>query len=386
MSILRDRHDRKRGFSLLESVIAMGVLSIIGVASVHLLAPYMRTNLRADMDQERALIRDFVRQNLDCEETYAALTAEDCAPGRYIDAFDSQGRVLASRTQNSRIGTRHMLRVSCPHGPNQLLIEAMRVKGSGGATAEADRDPLAGSTRLSESESMPAEADRDPLTGTASNWQDLFNGIPVFAMGASGNTIDFEDIPGARDGLTFGDEQEEFLRNRYGIRLRSIEGGSFRLARIVNQDEPEPLFEAWMSILCPGRPNHNRQCGGVNTSGRWALSVADAKDTRRIEFEILYDSPVRQLSFDILDLDGGEDWYVTPYDESGAPIRERTGGVEEGGYGVGSTGNSSSTRFDIRSSARNIAKVRLVGTKGIRIFGFGFDNFRTGRSVCSFEP
>jgi prepilin-type N-terminal cleavage/methylation domain-containing protein len=386
MPILNDPKRRNSGFSLIESVITMSVLSIIGVASVHLLTPYMRTNLRADQDQERALIRDFVRKNLDCEETYAALTAADCAPGRYIDAFDGQGRVLASKTQRSRIGTRHMVRVSCPNGPNQLLIEAMRVKELENATVDADRNSLSSTTQQSESQSMPGIADRDPITGTPSNWRDLFNGIPVFAMGATGNTIDFEDIPGARDGLTFGAEQANFLRSRYGIRLRSIEGGEFRLARIVDQDEPEPLFEAWMSILCPGRPNHNRQCGGTNTSGRWALSVADATDTRRIEFEIIYDSPVRQLSFDILDLDGGEDWFVTPYDESGVPIRERTGGVEEGGYGVGSTGNSASTRFEIRSSARNIAKVRLVGTKGIRIFGFGFDNFHTGRSVCSFEP
>ena len=190
--------------------------------------------------------------------------------------------------------------------------------------------------------------------------------------------LDFESVPGISEGKLLTPDINEYFRTNYGVTFSISAGGQFAFARIVGEKESKPSFKAWMSVLCPKRPNHNRLCNGGN-GGRWILSTTSATRTRNITFEIAYEVPVKKLSFDLADLDGNEVWTFTLYNSAGVVI---PGGksISARGYG-GGTGNSALKKIELASTQR-ISRVRAAGTKGIRIFGFGFDNFVTGVPRC----
>lgn len=69
-------------------------------------------------------------------------------------------------------------------------------------------------------------------------------------------------------------------------------------------------------------PWQTQQQSGVQwgSVGRRVLSMTNAKDTRTAELSLTLVEPVQSLSFDIIDVDGGETWTVTATDRDGKRI------------------------------------------------------------------
>jgi hypothetical protein len=165
---------------------------------------------------------------------------------------------------------------------------------------------------------------------------------------------------------------------KYGIQFDAITGGDLAIAKVVSRGDSEPSFKAWLSVLCKGRPNNNRACNGGNV-GKRVLSMTNAKSTRVAELSLTLVEPVQSLSFDILDVDGGETWTITATDKDGKPLPAQK--VSAAGYG-GSSNNNRAKNFQVKTLGKEIKSVRVRGTKNIKIFGFGFDNFVTGITPC----
>lgn len=217
----------------------------------------------------------------------------------------------------------------------------------------------------------------DGPAGTATDTL-LVNVDQTCSPGITRDILTFEDFD---EGAYIDASVNAQLSTDYGVTFTSGNGGDLRVAKIVGESEPEPFYFAWLSILCPKRPNHNRICrGGAADVGRRALSTENALSTKDISFEISYAEPVQGVSFDILDLDGKENWTFSAFDEFNAPIVPVTvaGG---GGYG-GGTGNNAVTKFSMSAPGLSIRRLRFVGQKSIKLFGFAFDNFRTGLKAC----
>lgn len=192
----------------------------------------------------------------------------------------------------------------------------------------------------------------------------------------SSGDIDFEEFS-EWDDVSKKPHSASIL-TKYGVQFTAIKGGSLAIAKIVERDDEEPDFKAWLSVLCPGKPNNNRACQGGEV-GKRVLSMTDAKDTKEVELLVTLVEPVDSFSFDILDVDGGETWSITATDSMGQTIPTQK--VSSAGYGSNS-GNNRTTNFTVQTLGRTIKSVRIVGTKKIDIFGFGFDNFRTGMAPC----
>ena len=168
------------------------------------------------------------------------------------------------------------------------------------------------------------------------------------------------------------------ILQKYGIQFDAITGGNLAIAKVVNQGDSEPSFKAWLSVLCPGRPNNNRVCNGGSV-GKRVLSMTNAKSTRTAELSLTLIEPVQSLSFDILDVDGGETWTITATDQDGNTLPSQK--VSSAGYG-GSSNNNRAKNFQVKTLGREMKSVRIHGTKNIKMFGFGFDNFVTGITPC----
>ena len=192
----------------------------------------------------------------------------------------------------------------------------------------------------------------------------------------SSGLVNFEEFPEYAN--IANEPHRSLLLKKYGIQFDAVAGGNLAIAKVVNQGDSEPSFKAWLSILCPRRPNNNRVCNGGSV-GRRVLSMTNAKDTRTAELSLTLVEPVQSLSFDIIDVDGRETWTVTATDRDGKRISSQK--VSSSGYG-GSSGNNGATNFQVKTLGREIKSVRIHGTKNINIFGFGFDNFKTGITPC----
>ena len=192
----------------------------------------------------------------------------------------------------------------------------------------------------------------------------------------SSGLVNFEEF--SESANIANEPHRSLLLKKYGIQFDAITGGNLAIAKVVNYKDEEPNFEAWLSVLCEGMPRNNRVCNGGNVGGR-VLSMTNAKDTRTAELSLTLVEPVQSLSFDIIDVDGGETWTVTATDRDGKRISSQK--VSSSGYG-GSSGNNGATNFQVKTLGREIKSVRIHGTKKIDIFGFGFDNFITGITPC----
>ena len=192
----------------------------------------------------------------------------------------------------------------------------------------------------------------------------------------SSGLVNFEEFPEYAN--IANEPHRSQILQKYGIQFDAVAGGNLAIAKVVNQGDSEPSFKAWLSILCPRRPNNNRVCNGGSV-GRRVLSMTNAKDTRTAELSLTLVEPVQSLSFDIIDVDGRETWTVTATDRDGKRISSQK--VSSSGYG-GSSGNNGATNFQVKTLGREIKSVRIHGTKNINIFGFGFDNFKTGITPC----
>lgn len=192
----------------------------------------------------------------------------------------------------------------------------------------------------------------------------------------SSGLVNFEEFPEYAN-IAIEPYRSQILQ-KYGIQFDAITGGNLAIAEVVNEGDSEPSFEAWWSIKCPGNPKRNRVCNGGSV-GRRVLSMTNATNTRTAELSLTLIEPVQSISFDIIDMDGNETWTVTATDRDGKSLPSQT--VSSSGYG-GSSGNNGATNFQVKTLGREIESVRIHGTKSIKIFGFGFDNFKTGITPC----
>jgi hypothetical protein len=192
----------------------------------------------------------------------------------------------------------------------------------------------------------------------------------------SSGLVNFEEFSEYAD--ISKEPHRSLILEKYGIQFDPITGGNLAIAKVVKQGDSEPSFKAWLSVLCPGRPNNNRVCNGGSV-GKRVLSMSNAKSTRVAEISLTLVEPVQSLSFDILDVDGGESWSITATDKDGNTLPSQK--VSSAGYG-GSSNNNRAKNFQVKTLGKEIKSVRVHGTKNIKIFGFGFDNFVTGITPC----
>jgi len=192
----------------------------------------------------------------------------------------------------------------------------------------------------------------------------------------SSGTLNFEEFSEYDD--ISKEPHRSLILQKYGIQFDAITGGDLAIAKVVDQGDSEPSFKAWLSVLCPGSPNNNRACNGGSV-GKRVLSMTNAKSTKIAELSLTLIEPVQSLSFDILDVDGGETWTITAIDRDGNPLPSQK--VSSAGYG-GSSNNNRAKNFQVKTLGKEIKSVRIHGTKNIKIFGFGFDNFVTGITPC----
>ena len=189
------------------------------------------------------------------------------------------------------------------------------------------------------------------------------------------DTVDFEEFP---EGAT-GQELSETLASVYGIQITSLQGGAPQIVGIAREGEAEPRLFGWLSLKCPKKPNHNRLCNGGD-GGRRVLSLVNALNTKTIRFTIEFIEPVQLVQFDLADVDGNEVFVVKAYNEIGEVLDQTE--FNQKGYGWG-TGNSALSTYEVKNASRIIKKIEVVGTKNIKVFGFGIDNIRTGLVPCS---
>lgn len=192
----------------------------------------------------------------------------------------------------------------------------------------------------------------------------------------SSGVVNFEEFSEYAD--ISKEPHRSLILQKYGIQFDAITGGNLAIAKVVGRGDSEPSFKAWMSVLCPGRPNNNRACNGGSV-GKRVLSMTNAKSTKIAELSLTLIEPVQSLSFDILDVDGGETWTITATDRDGNPLPSQK--VSSAGYGS-SSNNNRAKNFQVKALGKEIKSVRIHGTKNIKIFGFGFDNFVTGITPC----
>ena len=191
----------------------------------------------------------------------------------------------------------------------------------------------------------------------------------------SSGLVNFEEFSEYADIAK--EPHRSLMLQKYGIQFDAITGGNLAIAKVVNRGDSEPSFKAWLSAKCPGKPNNNRVCNGGSV-GKRVLSMTNAKSTKTAELSLTLVEPVQSLSFDIIDVDGGETWTVTATDRDGRRLPSQT--VSSSGYG-GSSNNNQAKNFQVKTLGREIKSVRIHGTKNSNIFGFGFDNFVTGITV-----
>ena len=189
------------------------------------------------------------------------------------------------------------------------------------------------------------------------------------------DTVDFEEFP---EGAT-GQELSETLASVYGIQITSLQGGAPQIVGIAREGEAEPRLFGWLSLKCPKKPNHNRLCNGGD-GGRRVLSLVNALNTKTIRFTIEFIEPVQLVQFDLADVDGDEVLAVKAYNEIGEVLDQTE--FNQKGYGWG-TENSALSTYEVKNASRIIKKIEVVGTKNIKVFGFGIDNIRTGLVPCS---
>lgn len=203
---------------------------------------------------------------------------------------------------------------------------------------------------------------------------------PKCVPGIKSDIVDFESL-GA--GQTIDEAANLALQRDYGVSFNYLNsGGHLAIAEVVQEGDPEPAFKAWMSVLCANHPNHNRMCNGGSAGAR-VLSSTDALHASEISLQISFRVPVKNPSFDLIDVDGGETWTIVAYGPNNQVVDHAQ--VKKKGYGSGS-GNSSATGYEVASTDEDISRIVLTGRKRSNIFGFGFDNFRTSIPVCGATP
>lgn len=359
------RFKRDRGFGILESVLAMGIIILIIFGAMSYMSYSSKLQSTLADKEHTLLIRNFLREKVDCEKAFMDINANPglCSAGTYIDVYDDKGDLLISRDGQTKIGN-YLARASCPTG-DELQFEVKKTADTGDSQ---------------EAYNLNQQAMFD--------WVDPFNGIPFFKKYSSYSSfINFENVPGVYQGKVVDADLNDWFETNYGVRFNYLGPHTLNMAYIVRRNEPPATFLAWMSILCDGIPNDNRLCNdpSPDVSGRWALSSSNSHDRpdkdEDVTFEVVYTPEARNPSWSLLDFDGGEEWTVTAYDANGQVVSSvyRESGD---GYGTNTTSNNASITMSMNLNAPKIKRLHFRGEKNIKIFGYGFDNFRTGVATC----
>ncbi len=370
---------KNSGFGMLEAIIAVSVAGIFIVAFTRYLAYSAQTNSVFDRKQQVELVRQYVENQFDCEETFKQLNLHPStcgSPNSYIDGYDFDGNKIATADQRAVLpGKSFGLRISCPKSNKELLIETKRYASDGTG--------------------RPAY---NALTKEKEDWIDPFHGLSPYVEYATKRPIlDFETIPGTHEGFNIV-ASNAFFKARYGLWFENEQGGSLNLVRVVDENDPiDPAVVGWDSYLCPRivqtpplppylkHEHHNRLCNGGN-AGTWIMSTSSATNTTDITFVVHYLVPVQKLAFDLADLDGTEHYTITAFEDDAhrhaLPTTTTPSVIDGGGgYGAGS-GNNKLTHVEVSVGKKFMRSIRIHGHKRIAEYGFGFDNFSTGIAPC----
>jgi hypothetical protein len=201
--------------------------------------------------------------------------------------------------------------------------------------------------------------------------------------------LNFESAPSGFVGvshanMTLSSEYE----NLYGVKFSSSNGHQAVVRKTSRQNEFQPPAgeEAWLCILCEGSPSRNRLLDAAAEAavGRYVVSSTAAAKNEGGIIRVDYRIPVASLSFDLIDVDGSENWIVESFDASGKIIGELTKSITMDGYNTDRTGNGAPTHIEI-ATADGLAEIKafvIRGEKPASKFGFAFDNFDPGIPSC----
>lgn len=190
--------------------------------------------------------------------------------------------------------------------------------------------------------------------------------------------IDFERVADVANGgfrepidnEVIGDEINDFFWSEYGIRFSAgtpTDPDSPRIGKIGT-----PLT-GW---LRDGTGQHDKvKRSHERYVGNYFLGVTyhlSSRPTLTIE----YKSPVAQASAGIIDIDGGEVWEITAYNDLGVELESQTISSSSP-----NTANAEVTFWQFDRAQADISTIVLEGYKGGSKLGLGFDSFSPS-AVC----
>jgi hypothetical protein len=201
--------------------------------------------------------------------------------------------------------------------------------------------------------------------------------------------LSFETPPKGFVGTTHANMQlANEYESLYGVKFSSSSGHQAILRQTSRQGEAQPAAgdEAWLCVLCAGSPSRNRllDAAAETTVGRFVVSSTAAAKNEDGIIRVDYKIPVASLSFDLIDVDGSENWIIESFDAKGVLLPDLTQSVTMDGYNTDRTGNGAPTRIDI-ATANGSAQIKafvIRGDKPGSKFGFAFDNFDPGIPSC----
>lgn len=378
------RKDRTRqlGTTLLEAVVGSAIVGIVAVGVTAFMSTMTKLNSDGEVLADQEDLRAYIGSKLACGRTVASFPTSCATTDQMVNAYDAKGKVLASKTGTTKIGP-FGLRVSCKEAGTRLLVETSAPKRVG-------------------SEDSPGAT-----TFTAGAWQDLYRGIPVFlAADPKQGVIDFEAPPFNVPNRIIRDKDDpDYLTDpiqlwdNYSVNIRTIDdngnptGSNMVIRRTTREDESQPddSEEAWLCAKCPGSPSKNRLKDQASEEevGRYILSTTDATTDKSLGVQIDYKTPVYDLEFNLIDIDGAEEWEIQAYTQGAdglVPINEASAKASLKGTGYGADSFTGKPFAVPLSATEPIYAVRLFGDKKIKYFGFAFDKFRTGVEGSCLAP
>jgi hypothetical protein len=207
------------------------------------------------------------------------------------------------------------------------------------------------------------------------------------APGTNGR-VDFETSPAGITPSPIGSSYvlTNQLLNSHGVAFSASTGFLPVVRRTSRRGESEmpSSEEAWLCILCRGWPQRNRLVDATAEAavGRYVLSTTAAAQAGSSVLRIDYRIPVRNLSFDLIDVDGDEAWLIEPYDAQGNILSSLVQTITRSGYLKSRTGNGTPSRIVIETARDEIRGLQIRGAKPAQKFGFAFDNFDPGIPAC----
>lgn len=130
---------RKKGFSLVEILAAMGVLGIITLASLRMFG-FNQKNLHSTMlTSDARIMASQILYNINCEETLGDQPSIDCSPDKYVDLKAETGSLFlnSGSSNGARFGDWDF-RARCSNSQKRLVVESRLTDKNG----NLKRDPI----------------------------------------------------------------------------------------------------------------------------------------------------------------------------------------------------------------------------------------------------